>query len=103
MSTNPYSFTTLPSSLLNGNGLSITGQPADAMFHVKGRAVFEKEIILSNGQDLTERLEAIEQRLDMPSRNVILEAKYERLRELANLYREELERCRTWEALQKKD
>jgi len=99
MSTGSFSLVGVTDTLLNISPTTTT----DHALHVKGCAVFEKEVILNNGQDLIERLEAIEQRLDMPSRNVILEAKYERLRELAKLYHEELERCRTWEALQKED
>lgn len=101
MSSNTFSFNPSSYSILGQTSLS-SNERTHAL-HVSGRAVFEKEVVLSNGQDLEERLELIEQRLNIPSRDVKLEAKYERLRELAELYREELERCRTWEALKKED
>lgn len=68
---------------------------------VEGPATFKKEVILSNGQNLEERLKLIEERLNIPTRDVILESRYERLKELAEEYKQELERCRTWEALKK--
>ena len=101
MSSNTFSFNPSSYSIVGQTALSVESQ-TNAL-HVSGRAVFEKEVILSNGQDLEERLELIEQRLNIPTRDVKLEAKYERLRELAEQYQEELERCRTWEALKKED
>ena len=101
MSSNTFSFNPSSYSIVGQTALSVESQ-TNAL-HVSGRAVFKKEVILSNGQDLEERLELIEQRLNIPSRDVKLEAKYERLRELAEQYKEELERCRTWEALKKED
>ena len=101
MSSNTFSFNPSSYSIVGQTALSVDSQKN--ALHVSGRAVFEKEVILSNGQDLEERLELIEQRLNIPSRDVKLEAKYERLRELAEQYKEELERCRTWEALKKED
>ena len=101
MSSNTFSFNPSSYSIVGQTALSVDSQKNS--LHVSGRAVFEKEVILSNGQDLEERLELIEQRLNIPSRDVKLEAKYERLRELAEQYKEELERCRTWEALKKED
>lgn len=102
ISNNNFSYT--PPYILSTSGqLNIDTPESKNGLFVSGRAVFEKEVILNNGQDLVERLELIEQRLNIPSRDVKLEAKYERLRELAELYREELERCRTWEALKKED
>ena len=101
VSNNTFSFNPSSYSIVGQTALSVDSQKN--ALHVSGRAVFEKEVILSNGQDLEERLELIEQRLNIPSRDVKLEAKYERLRELAEQYKEELERCRTWEALKKED
>lgn len=88
-------------SVLTSSTFSSTPTTTQPSLVVTGQAVFEKKVILSNGQDLEERLELIEQRLNIPTRDVKLEDKYERLRELAEQYKEELERCRTWEALKK--
>ena len=52
-----------------------------------------------NGEDLQERLERIETLLNIPTRDVIMEEKYEKLRELSNRYKQALEEYKTWERL----
>lgn len=52
-----------------------------------------------NGEDLQERLERIETLLNIPTRDVIMEEKYEKLRNLTNQYKQALEEYKTWERL----
>ncbi len=52
-----------------------------------------------NGEDLEERLERIENMLHIPTRDVILEEKYQKLKRLWSEYRTALEEYKTWERL----
>ncbi len=52
-----------------------------------------------NGEDLEERLERIESMLHIPTRDVILEEKYQKLKRLWSEYRTALEEYKTWERL----
>lgn len=52
-----------------------------------------------NGEDLQERLERIETLLNIPTRDAIMEEKYEKLRTLSNQYKQALEEYKTWERL----
>jgi hypothetical protein len=52
-----------------------------------------------NGEDLQERLERIENLLHIPTRDVILEEKYQKLNRLWNEYKKALEEYKTWETL----
>lgn len=52
-----------------------------------------------NGEDLEERLERIESLLHIPTRDVILEEKYQKLNQLWNEYKKALEEYKTWETL----
>ena len=59
---------------------------------VKGRMVI-------NGRDLEERLETIEKVLNIPERDVILEHKHPKLKELYDAYINALGKYRTFEAI----
>lgn len=50
-----------------------------------------------NGVDLEKRLTVIEQVLNIPTRDVTMEAKYPKLAELYQQYMHELEKYRTWD------
>ena len=52
-----------------------------------------------NGEDLQERLERIENLLHIPTRDVILEEKYQKLNQLWNEYKKALEEYKTWDTL----
>jgi hypothetical protein len=64
----------------------------DATLEVKGNVVI-------NGVDLEERLNVIEKVLQIPNRDVTMEAKHPKLAELYNQYMHELEKYRTWDRL----
>lgn len=55
--------------------------------------------IIQNGRDVEERIDTIEKVLMIPERDVILEQKYPRLKELYDQYIDELSKARTWETL----
>lgn len=63
-----------------------------ATLDVKGNVVI-------NGIDLEERLNTIEKVLQIPQRDVTMEAKYPKLAEIYKSYMEELERYKTWDRL----
>jgi hypothetical protein len=63
---------------------------------VKGRMVI-------NGQDLEERLNTIEKVLQIPERDVKLEAKHPKLKELYDAYIHALGKYRTWDAIKGED
>lgn len=54
-----------------------------------------------NGEDLNERLERIETLLNIPTRNVTIEAQYPKLKKLYEEYMAELEKYKTWNRLTK--
>ena len=52
-----------------------------------------------NGEDLNNRLERIETLLNIPTRDVIMEEKYKKLKELWEQYNKALAEYKTWETL----
>jgi hypothetical protein len=52
-----------------------------------------------NGVDLEERLTTIEQVLQIPTRDVTMEAKYPKLADLYKQYMHELEKYKTWDRI----
>lgn len=52
-----------------------------------------------NGEDLAERLERIETLLNIPTRDVIMEEKYKKLKKLWQEYQKALDEYKTWETL----
>ena len=64
----------------------------DATLDVKGNLVI-------NGRDLEERLRTIEKVLAIPERDVILESKHPKLKELYDEYITALEKYKTWERI----
>ena len=52
--------------------------------------------IVMNGVDLDERLKTIEKVLQIPTRDVTMEAKHPKLKELYEAYMNELDKYKTW-------
>ena len=86
------------------------GKPVMSMPHGKDEVVLEKDATLDvkgtvkiNGIDLEERLNTIEKVLQIPERDVKLEAKHPKLKELYDAYIHALGKYRTWDAIKGKD
>lgn len=79
-----------PSVTLADNVLTAKSNPNS--LEVKGKVVI-------NGQDLEERLSTIEKVLQIPERDVTLEAKHPNLKKLYDEYIHALGKYRTWDAL----
>lgn len=79
-----------PSITLADNVLTAKSNPNS--LEVKGNVVI-------NGRDLEERLDTIEKVLQIPERDVKLEAKHPKLKELYDEYIHALGKYRTWEAI----
>lgn len=94
-------YTVPNTNFTNSNGKAVMSIPhgenkvvidENAALEVKGRMVI-------NGIDLEERLSTIENVLNIPTRDAIMEEKYEKLRNLSNQYKQALEEYKTWERL----
>ena len=70
--------------------------PETATLDVKGN-------VKINGVDLEERLNTIETVLQIPTRDVTMEAKHPKLAELYKEYMHELEKYKTWERIKGDD
>jgi hypothetical protein len=88
------------------NFVSNQGQPIMTIPNEGQTVVLEKAATLEvkgnvviNGQDLEERLSTIETVLYIPTRDVKLEAKYPKLKELYLEYMKELGKYKTWESI----
>jgi hypothetical protein len=88
-------------NFVGNNGKAVMTIPAD-----KQEVVLEKDATLNvkgtvviNGVDLEERLNVIETLLQIPTRDVTMEAKYPKLAELYKQYMHELEKYKTWERI----
>jgi hypothetical protein len=78
----------------NDNVMIVKNNPAS--LEVKGS-------VIVNGLDLEERLSTIEKVLQIPERDVKLEAKHPKLKELYDAYIHALGKYRTWEAIKGED
>jgi hypothetical protein len=91
---------TTPYTLSNGNGYSmspnVTIKNEPPSLEVKGKMIL-------NGQDLENRLKTIEDVLQIPERNAILEKKYPKLKKMYDEYIKELSKCEMWESLKGKE
>ena len=92
-------WTTTASHFTSSNGNSVLTMP-----HGEDKVVLEKQATLDikgsvriNGMDLDERLKTIETILCIPTRDVIMEEKYPKLKQIYEQYMHELEKYRTWE------
>lgn len=110
-----YSINTPTNGSLWGNGYSITNsyinsntnnvvytnnksesvveiQQSDSSLKVNGK-------IILNEENLDDRLKRIEDMLHIPQRNVIMEQKYEKLKNLWQEYNETLDAIKTWDTI----
>ena len=92
-------------NFVSNNGKAVMTIPAD-----KQEVVLEKDATLNvkgtvviNGVDLEERLNTIETVLQIPTRDVTIEAKYPKLAKLYKQYMHELEKYKTFERLKGPD
>lgn len=79
-----------PAMSIGDNVLTAKSNPNS--LEVKGKVVI-------NGQDLEERLSTIEKVLQIPERDVILEAKHPKLKKMYDEYIQALGKYRTWQAI----
>ena len=67
---------------------------------IEQRAALEvKGKMKLNGIDMEERLSTIEKVLNIPQRDVTLEAKYPKLKQIYEQYMHELEKYKTWDRI----
>jgi hypothetical protein len=99
--TSSYNWANPNSNFTSSNHKSIMTIP-----HGEEKIVLEKAATLEvkgtvviNGIDLEERLKTIEKVLQIPERDVIMEAKYPKLADLYQQYMHELERYKTWDRI----
>jgi hypothetical protein len=78
------------------DSVMVINQGDPPQLDVKGRMVI-------NGQDLEERLKTIETVLQIPERDVILEAQHPKLKKMYDAYIKELSKYRMWEQIKGDD
>lgn len=90
----------------NTNWNASNGNPVLTIPHNQNKVIVDEKAALEvkgrmiiNGIDLEERLGTIEKLLNIPTRDVKLEEKYSKLKELYNQYNKALEEYKTWERL----
>ena len=85
----------------NGNGTPLMSIPYNEnKVVVEEKAALEvKGSIVLNGECLNERIERIETLLNIPTRDITMEDKYPKLKELWAEYNRELAKYKTWDAL----
>lgn len=88
-------------SLTNNKGKAVLTIPADGdTVQIENDATLEvKGKIKVNGVDLEERLGVIEQVLNIPTRDVAMEDKHPKLKQLYEQYMRELEKYKTWDRI----
>lgn len=94
----------------NSHFTSSNGNPVMTIPHGGDKVIIEEKAALEvkgkmklNGLDLEERLNVIEQVLNIPTRDVTIENKYPKLAELYQQYMHELEKYKTFERLKGDD
>lgn len=90
----------------NSHFNSTNGQPIMTIPHGQEKVIVEDRAELEvkgrvkiNGEYLDERLERIETLLNIPTRDVTMEHKYPKLKELWESYNRELAKYKTWDKL----
>lgn len=94
ITTNGSTWTTNTSGYQISPAVIIQNDPSS--LEVKGK-------IIHNGRDLEERLSTIEKVLNIPERDVKLEAKHPKLKKLYDEYIKELSKARMWQSLKGED
>lgn len=100
----PYSGSTLSSSLsssisYNHTPTTITSSTGSCSLSLDQSSIKCTGNLIVNGEDISERIKRIEERLHIPSRNVILEEKYQKLKDIWIEYTETLNAIKTWETI----
>jgi len=103
-----YTTNTTSGQILTSSGSNGTtwANPASEVLKINQGNPPELEVkgrIVLNGQDLDERLKTIEKVLTIPERDVKLEAKHPRLKEMYDEYINALGKYRTFEAIKGDD
>lgn len=90
----------------NANFHNGSGKPLMTIPHGEDKVVVEPQAELEvkgrvkiNGEYLDERLERIETLLNIPTRDITMEHKYPKLKELWEAYNRELAKYKTWDKL----
>ena len=98
---NTMTWQTPPTNFHNGNGTTLMSVPhGDDKIVLEEKATLEvKGTVVINGVDLEERIERIETLLQIPTRDVTMEAKYPKLKKIWEEYNRELAKLKTWDAL----
>lgn len=93
--------TASPSNFHNGQGMPVMSIPhGENKVVVEDQAELEvKGTIKLNGESLNDRLARIETVLNIPTRDISMEHKYPRLKELWAEYNRELAKYKTWDKL----
>lgn len=99
--TGTMTWQTPPTNFHNGNGTTLMSVPhGDDKIVLEEKATLEvKGTVVINGVDLEERIERIETLLQIPTRDVTMEAKYPKLKKIWEEYNRELAKLKTWDAL----
>ena len=95
------SFSTANTNLVSNNGKPILTVPSNEQTVVleKAATLDVRGNVVINGVDLEERLNVIEKVLQIPTRDVTMESKHPKLKELYQAYMHELEKYKTWDRL----
>jgi hypothetical protein len=98
---NGVSWSTPNTKFTSANGKTIMSVPhGEDKIVVEEAATLEvKGTVVINGVDLEERISTIEQVLQIPTRDVIMEQKHPKLADLYKQYMHELEKYRTWDRI----
>lgn len=99
---------TMGSAYLSNRMYPDSGSPRMTLPYGENSIIIEDETSLDvkgrirlNGEFLDERLERIEKILNIPTRNLEMEEKYPKLKEIWELYNYTLEKYTTWENIKK--
>jgi len=93
---NGSSWTTTTAYQHPTDAVMVVNQGDPPTLEVKGNMVI-------NGRDLEERLDTIEKVLNIPERDVTLEAKHPKLKKMYDAYIKELSKYRMWETIKGDD
>jgi len=84
----------------DGNTAVMTIPHGSSTIQIEKEATLDvKGNVKINGVDLEERLKTIETRLQIPTRDVTMEAKHPKLAKLYKEYMKELEKYKTWDRI----
>lgn len=95
-------WTTSNTNFTSSNGTAVMTMPfgEDKIVLEEKAALEVKGRVIINGMDLDERLKTIEKVLCIPQRDVTMETKHPKLKQLYEQYMHELEKYKTWDRLE---